>query len=96
VTERLAPALGEVLEPLDEDEVREAARFLAGNGIEAVAVCFLFSYRDDAVDGRRKAGQTEVRRWWDHHFHGDAMNGDGNVLVEERTSLAIGEHATGA
>jgi N-methylhydantoinase A/oxoprolinase/acetone carboxylase beta subunit len=44
VTERVAPPTGEVLEPLDEDEVRAAARALKSAGVESVAVCFLFSY----------------------------------------------------
>jgi N-methylhydantoinase A len=44
VSERLAPPTGEVLVPLDEQEVREAARQLSRDGVEAVAVCFLFSY----------------------------------------------------
>jgi N-methylhydantoinase A len=48
VTERLAPPTGSVLEPLDDDEVRDAARFLARDGIEAVAVCFLYSYLNPA------------------------------------------------
>lgn len=44
VTERLIPPKGEVLIPLDEDEVRQAARALKAEGVEAIAVCFLFSY----------------------------------------------------
>jgi N-methylhydantoinase A len=44
VTERIVPPTGEVLVPLDEDEVRTAARELRDAGVEAVAVCFLFSY----------------------------------------------------
>ena len=44
VTERIVPPTGEVLEPLDEDEVRTAARALKEAGVESVAVCFLFSY----------------------------------------------------
>ena len=44
VTERIVPPTGEVLTPLDEDEVRAAARELREDGVEAVAVCFLFSY----------------------------------------------------
>ena len=44
VTERIVPPTGEVLVPLEEDEVREAARELRESGVEAVAVCFLFSY----------------------------------------------------
>ena len=42
-TERIA-ADGQVLTPLDENSVREAAAFFATHGIEAVAICFLFSY----------------------------------------------------
>jgi len=44
VTERVGPPTGEVLVPLDESEVRTAARELREAGVEAVAVCFLFSY----------------------------------------------------
>jgi len=44
VTERVSPPRGEVLEPLDEDDVRAAARALREAGVESVAVCFLFSY----------------------------------------------------
>jgi N-methylhydantoinase A len=44
VTERIVPPTGEILDPLDEDEVRAAARELIEEGVEAVAVCFLFSY----------------------------------------------------
>ena len=44
VSERIAPPTGEVVEPLDEDEVRAAARALKDAGVESVAICFLFSY----------------------------------------------------
>ena len=44
VNERVVPPTGEVLVPLDEDEVRAAARELREEGVDAVAVCFLFSY----------------------------------------------------
>jgi N-methylhydantoinase A len=44
VTERVLPPAGEVLERLDEDEVRAAARALREAGVESVAICFLFSY----------------------------------------------------
>ena len=50
--ERLAPPTGEVIEPLDEDAVREAARELGAAGVEAIAVCFLFSYLDPAHELR--------------------------------------------
>jgi N-methylhydantoinase A len=44
VAERLAPPAGEVVTPLDTEAVRSSAAALARAGIEAVAVCFLFSY----------------------------------------------------
>jgi len=45
VTERL-DAQGHVLKPLEEAEVREVARALEAQGVEAVAVCLLHSYLD--------------------------------------------------
>ena len=44
VRERIAPPSGKVVEPLDEGEVRAAARALRAAGVESVALCFLFSY----------------------------------------------------
>src|SRR5213595_728730 len=41
VNKRVVPPTGEVLVPLDEGEVRAAARELRDAGVEAVAVCFL-------------------------------------------------------
>ncbi len=55
VRERRIPPRGEVLEPLDEDGVREAARTLRAAGVEAVAICFLFSYIDPAHEERARA-----------------------------------------
>ena len=52
VTERIVPPSGEVLVPLAEDEVRTAARELRDDGVEAVAVCFLFSYLNPAHERR--------------------------------------------
>jgi N-methylhydantoinase A len=52
VTERIVPPTGEVLVPLDEEEVRAAARALREEGAEAVAVCFLFSYLNPAHERR--------------------------------------------
>lgn len=54
VRERLIPPRGEVLEPLDEEAVREAARSLKAEGVEAVAVCFLFSYLDRRHENRAR------------------------------------------
>ncbi|MET7993633.1 hydantoinase/oxoprolinase family protein [Amycolatopsis sp. NPDC005232] len=41
-------ASGAVLVPLDEDAVREQVRVLRDNGVQAIAVCFLHSYRNPA------------------------------------------------
>ena len=49
--ERLS-ARGDVLLPLDESAVRAAARRLASEGVQAVAVTFLFSYRNPAHEQR--------------------------------------------
>jgi len=54
VTERLIPPKGEVLVPLDEDEVRQAARALKAEGVEAIAVCFLFSYLNPRHEERAR------------------------------------------
>jgi N-methylhydantoinase A len=54
VSERLTPPDGDVDIPLDEDAVVEAARELKAEGVEAVAVCFLFSYLNDAHEQRAK------------------------------------------
>lgn len=55
VTERVVPPTGEVLIPLDEGEVRAAARELHDEGVEAVAVCFLFSYLNPEHERRAAA-----------------------------------------
>jgi N-methylhydantoinase A len=65
VAERLAPPRGEVLVPLDEDAVRAAARQLRDAGVEAVAICFLFSYLNPAHEAR--AAQV-VREEWPECF----------------------------
>jgi N-methylhydantoinase A/oxoprolinase/acetone carboxylase beta subunit len=55
VSERLVPPTGDVLEPLDEEDVRHAARELREAGVESVAVCFLFSYLNP--DHERRAAE---------------------------------------
>ena len=45
--ERIA-ASGEVLRPLDVDDILAAGRFFRAEGIESVALCFLNSYRNPA------------------------------------------------
>ena len=53
-TERLAPPNGAVIEPLNEEEVRQAARELAQDGVAAIAICFLFSYLNPVHERRAK------------------------------------------
>ena len=60
VTERIVPPSGEVLVPLDEDEVRAAAEALRADGVEAVAICFLFSYLNPAHEQRAAEIVREV------------------------------------
>jgi N-methylhydantoinase A len=43
---------GNVIAPLDEQDVREAARRLRAKGVEAVAVCYLFSFRNPSHEER--------------------------------------------
>lgn len=43
ITERVTAA-GDIITPLSEDDVRAAARRLADEGAESVAICFLFSF----------------------------------------------------
>lgn len=51
VTERIDYA-GKVLVPLDEDEVRAVARSLVEQGVEAIAVCLLWSFKNGAHERR--------------------------------------------
>jgi N-methylhydantoinase A len=52
VAGRIAPPLGAAITPLDEDAVRDAGRQLRDAGVEAIAVCFLFSYLDPTHEER--------------------------------------------
>ena len=54
VRERI-DASGVVVTPLDEDELRRAARQLADAGVESVAVCFLNAYRNPDHELRAEA-----------------------------------------
>ncbi len=51
VTERVSHK-GEVLVRLDEEQMRQAVRQLKGEGVEAIAVCFLHSYANPAHEQR--------------------------------------------
>ncbi|MEK6247844.1 MAG: hydantoinase/oxoprolinase family protein [Planctomycetales bacterium] len=58
---RLVPPSGEELVPLDEDAVRRAAQELLAEGVESVAVCFLFSYLNPTHEDRaREIVQKEM------------------------------------
>ena len=51
ITDRL-DYLGEVITALAEEEVRQAARRLRDAGVESIALCFLFSFRNGAHEER--------------------------------------------
>jgi N-methylhydantoinase A len=53
VTERIG-STGKVEIPLNEDEVREAARELKALGVESVAICFLFSFQNPSHELRAR------------------------------------------
>jgi N-methylhydantoinase A len=52
---RMIPPRGDELEPLDEEGVRRAAEELKAEGVESVAVCFLFSYLNPDHEDRARA-----------------------------------------
>ena len=52
VKERITAPHGEVLVPLDEDEVRTRVRELKAAGVQAIAVCLLHSYLNPAHEQR--------------------------------------------
>ncbi|QTL04533.1 hydantoinase/oxoprolinase family protein [Aquabacter sp. L1I39] len=56
---RLGPG-GREIEPLHEEDVREAARALAGTGVEAIAILFLHSYANPAHEQRARAILEEM------------------------------------
>ena len=56
--------LGSVLEPLDEQAVRAAARRLKAKGVEAVAVCYLFSFRNRVHEERTAEILAEEEPAW--------------------------------
>ena len=44
ITERVMPPTGEIETPLNEQEVRDACKLFAERGVEAVIICFMFSF----------------------------------------------------
>ena len=53
ITERIYPP-GDIVRPLDEDEVIEATQELVDDGIESIAICYLHSYLDTSHEDRTK------------------------------------------
>ncbi|HMH48963.1 MAG TPA: hydantoinase/oxoprolinase family protein [Candidatus Acidoferrum sp.] len=60
VTERM-DAEGQVVTPLDEDEVRRAAAWLRERGVEALVIHFIHSYVNDAHE--RRAREIVAAEW---------------------------------
>ena len=54
-------ARGRVVTPLDLDAVRVAARRLADDGVEAIAVCFLHAYRNPAHERAASSCSNRAR-----------------------------------
>ena len=63
-TERMN-ADGEIIVPLDEEEVRVAAKLLLEMGVESVVIHFLHSYINDSHEARAKEIVSEV---WPNNF----------------------------
>src|SRR5450631_144805 len=59
IPERIG-AQGEVVEPLDEDAVRRALRELEAQNVEAIAICFLFSFLNDSHEKRAEDVTREM------------------------------------
>lgn len=55
VDERLMPPTGEIETPLNEDQVRDAAELFKKRGLDAVIICFLFSFLNDTHERKAKA-----------------------------------------
>lgn len=54
VAHRITPPSGDVLVPLDEDAVRQAAETFKENKIDAIAICFLFAFLDPSHEHRAR------------------------------------------
>src|SRR5205085_8182274 len=68
---------GRVISRLDPDQVRAAVRRLVGDGIEAIAVCFLHSYANPAHE---QAVRTIIER----EFPGLSVSLSSDVVAELR------------
>lgn len=61
ISERIIAPDGEIQKPLDEQAVRESVRKLKQSGVEAVAVCFMFSFLNPAHE--KRAGEIIREEW---------------------------------
>ncbi len=60
ISERILPPDGRVEVGLDEDEVREAAELLSKRGVDAVIICFIYSFLNNSHEQRAKEIVKEV------------------------------------
>ncbi len=88
ITERL-DADGDVLTPLDHEEVRDAVRRLRDEGAEAVVVCFLHSYLNPAHE-------REAARIVREEFPGAFLSVSSDVCPEFREYLRASTAAVNA
>lgn len=88
VTERL-DAEGNILQPLDETEVEQAARSLKALGCEALLIAFLHSYANPAHE--RRAAEIAQRIWGNPYITTSA-----DVLAEFRETERFGTAAVNA
>lgn len=63
VPERIIAPSGDIMVPLDEDAVRAAVRKLKASKVEAVAVCFMFSFLNPIHE--KRAGEIVREEWPD-------------------------------
>ena len=77
---------GEVLTPLDEDDVRDAVAEARRRGADAVAICFLHSYANP--DHERRAAEI-VREEWPEAAVTASHELTGEWREYERTSTAV-------
>lgn len=53
-------AQGDIVEPLDEEALRDALRALAAENVESIAICFLFSFINDTHERRAESIAREM------------------------------------